>query len=319
MIYPAALAPRMGKKVNVYLDDEMLKIWNSVPTGHRSSIIKKSLRDYSKEKMSPKQEIILKLNEKLLTIRSSIDNLENEKTMIEKELDLLQSDLKSTNIDKELFFETIIKRAKILHEKRANYRSFTGKSYYKIHSIGKDKIYIENIRTGRTNSNFSRKTTDLAIERLISAGGRIPIGQFIPVKMHEYTVVHLHPNLSAQSGFIIWNDQKMNYVTEDMVPVNQDLVNPPPETWSSDSNWLKVTIDGLKAHICIYSSSTHWGSDKIVIAMLDEHPHFTTNDGFDDQPWMTKYFDFFEMGVFYWGHHNLKGGGGGSHTVLTDN
>ena len=104
-----------------------------------------------------------------------------------------------------------------------------------------------------------------------------------------------------------------------MVPVNQDLVNPPPETWSSDSNWLKVTIDGLKAHICIYSSSTHWGSDKIVIAMLDEHPHFTTNDGFDDQPWMTKYFDFFEMGVFYWGHHNLKGGGGGSHTVLTDN
>ena len=147
----------MGKKVNVYLDDEMLKIWNSVPTGHRSSIIKKSLRDYSKEKMSPKQEIILKLNEKLLTIRSSIDNLENEKTMIEKELDLLQSDLKSTNIDKELFFETIIKRAKILHEKRANYRSFTGKSYYKIHSIGKDKIYIENIRTGRTNSNFSRE------------------------------------------------------------------------------------------------------------------------------------------------------------------
>ena len=319
MIYPPALEPYMGKKVNVYLDDEMLKIWNSVPTGHRSSIIKKSLRDYSKEKISPKQEIILKLKEKLLTIRSSIDNLEYEKAMIQKELELLQSNRKSTNIDKEMFFQTIIRRAKILLEKRANYRSFTGKSYYKIHSVVNDKIYIENIRTGRTNSNFSRKTTDLAIERLISAGGRIPIGQFIPVKMHEYTVVHLHPNLSAHNGFIIWNEKEMDYVTEDMVPVNQDLVNPPPETWSSDSNWLKVTIDGLKGHICIYSSTTHWGSDKIVISMIDEHPHFATTDGFNDQPWMTKYYDFFEMGVFYWGHHNLKGGGGGTHTVLTEN
>jgi len=307
----------MGKKVNVYLDDEMLKIWNSVPTGQRGSIIKKSLRDYSKETMSPKQVIILKLKEQLLNIRSNIDKLESEKVMIEKELNLLESNLKSTRIDKELFFQTIMKRGKILNQKGANYRSFTGKSYYKIHSIKSGKIYIENLRTGRTNSNFSRKTTDLAIERLISAGGRIPIGQFIPVKMHEYTVVHLHPNLSAQNGFIIWNDNAMDYVSEDMVPMNQDLANPPPETWVSDNNWLAVTIDGLRGHICIYSSTTHWGSNKITIEMLDKHPHFNTNDGFDEQPWMTKYFDFFEMGVFYWGHHNLKGGGGGTHTVLT--
>ena len=311
------IGPLMGKKVNVYLDDEMLKIWNSVPSGQRSSMIKKTLRKYSNENISPKQEIIIKLKEKLQHINSKIISLDHEKEMIEKELLQLNENTKNVTIDKKLFFELILMRAKILHERIANYRSFTGKSYYRIYDTTNNKIYIENLRTGRTNSNFSKKTTDLAIDRLISAGGRLPIGEFIPVKMHEYTVVHLHPNLSVQNGFIIWTDGKFNYVTEEMVPNNPDLSTRPPEDWVTNENWLAVTIDGIRAHICIYDSTTHWSSSKITVAMMDYHPHFSSESGIGDQPWMTKYYNFYDTGIFYWGHHNLKGGGGGTHTVLT--
>lgn len=307
----------MGKKVNVYLDDEMLKVWNSVPSGQRSSMIKKTLRLYSAENISPKQEIIMQLKEKLHNTKSKIALLQHEKEMIEKELLQLGQNKIKTNIDKKSFFDLILKRAKILHEKNANYRSFTGKSYYRIYDTTNNKIYIENFRTGRKNSNFSKQTTDLAIDRLMSAGGRLPIGEFIPVKMHEYTVVHLHPNLSAQNGFIIWQEGKYNYVTEEMIPSNPDLSVRPPEEWVSEENWLAVTIDGIRAHVCIYNSTTHWSSSKITIAMMDYHPHFSAKSDIGDQPWMTKHFNFYDTGIFYWGHHNLKGGGGGTHTILT--
>lgn len=309
----------MGKKVNLYLDDETLNIWNSIPQGQRSNILKRALRDYNKGEMTPKQEIIMKLKEKLHKINSTVTQLSFEREMIEKELKQLDAKTVKIDIDSELFFNTILNRAKLMCENRANYRSFTGKSYYKIHNTTSEKIYIHNIRTGRTNSNFSRKTTDKAVERLVAAGGKLPIGEFIPVKMHEYSVVHLHPNLSVMNDFIVWNTQKISYVTEEMLPVNQDLAAYPPEDWVSNDNWLAVTIDGYKAHICIYTSTTHWGSDKIVIEFMEQHPHFTSDSNFDAQPFMTKYFSILGLGILHWGHHYVKDGvtSGSTQTVLT--
>ena len=89
------------------------------------------------------------------------------------------------------------------------------------------------------------------------------------------------------NDFIVWNTQKLSYVTEEMLPINQDLTAYPPEEWVSNDSWLAVTIDGYKAHICIYTSTTHWGSDKIVIEFMEQHPHFTSDSNFDAQPFMT--------------------------------
>ena len=108
----------------------------------------------------------------------------------------------------------------------------------------KIKIFISNLRTKRNNSNFSKRTTDIAIDRLIAHGGKIPVGQFIPVKMHEYTVVALHPNLMEKDGFVCWINEDVVLVTDEMIPLHNNEM--PPEEWVSTDNFLAALIDGKK-------------------------------------------------------------------------
>ena len=49
----------MGKKVNIYLDDATLRLWEKIPSGERSSIIRGAIRNNSSnEPVDPKTEII---------------------------------------------------------------------------------------------------------------------------------------------------------------------------------------------------------------------------------------------------------------------
>ena len=49
----------MGKKVNIYLDDATLRLWEKIPIGERSSIIKGAIRNNSSnEPVDPRTEII---------------------------------------------------------------------------------------------------------------------------------------------------------------------------------------------------------------------------------------------------------------------
>ena len=49
-------------------------------------------------------------------------------------------------------------------------------------------------------------------------GGKIPVGQFIPVRMHEYTVVALHQNLIEKDGFVCWIREEVVLVSNEMIP-----------------------------------------------------------------------------------------------------
>tara|TARA_B100001750_G_scaffold160926_1_gene129799 strand:+ start:230 stop:1159 length:930 start_codon:yes stop_codon:yes gene_type:complete len=308
----------MGKKVNVYLDDKTLNMWLKIPSGQRSALIRDAIRNHAaNENSDPKEELIMKLREQLSDTNSEIVQLEHTREMLTNELERMQVDLSPVDIDKNRFFCTIEDRARIFINADANYRSFTGKSYYRIHDVVDGKIYIRNIRTGRTNSNFSRKTVDKAIDRLVAAGGKLPVGQFIPVKMHEYTVVHLHPQLYVKDGFIHWNQSEMAPVDEKMIPNNPDLAAKAPDAWISNEHWLAVTVDGMRGHMCIYHSTTHWSSQKISISLIDEHPHFTEFMQGNDGIWWTKYYMFKGDGILYWGHHHK--GGGSTQTILTPN
>ena len=158
----------MGKKVNVYLDDKTLNMWLKIPSGQRSALIRDAIRNHAaNENSDPKEELIMKLREQLSDTNSEIVQLEHTREMLTNELERMQVDLSPVDIDKNRFFCTIEDRARIFINADANYRSFTGKSYYRIHDVVDGKIYIRNIRTGRTNSNFSRKTVDKAIDRLV--------------------------------------------------------------------------------------------------------------------------------------------------------
>ena len=238
----------MGKKVNIYLDDATLRLWEKIPSGERSSIIRGAIRNNSSNgPVDPKTEIInMKLTE-LNKINLEIKNLEMKRDMIQTELTNLRSGDEIIEISKEEFWNTINHRAVIYSQNESVYKSYSGKSAYSIFKVENEKIFISNLRTKRNNSNFSRRTTDIAIDRLVAHGGKIPVGQFIPVKMHEYTVVALHPNLMEKDGFVCWINEDVVLVTDEMIPLHNNQM--PPEDWVSTDNFLAVLIDGKKALI----------------------------------------------------------------------
>lgn len=286
----------MGKKVNIWLDDTTLGLWEKIPSGERSALIKTAIRTNStKEPSDPRSEMIKIKIEQLENTNLQIENLQKKRTMIEMELSNLHSDKDVLKISKSDFWKTITKRAttQLEHPWNMNYRSYSGKSKYSIFSVENNKIYIRNIRTGRTNSNFSKKTTDLAIDRLIAYGGKIPVGLFIPVKMHEYTVVSLHPRLMEKDGFVFWIKEEVIQVTESMIPEHKNQM--PPKEWVSNENFLAVLIDGKKALIGV--------GRKIVIFFREDHYMISQYEE-GDMVWQTKHYSFNGPGLLHWGHQS---------------
>ena len=282
----------MGKKVNIYLDDATLRLWEKIPIGERSSIIKGAIRNNSRnEPVDPRTEIInMKLAE-LDKVSIEIKNLELKRDLIRTELTNLRSGEEMIKISKEDFWNTINDRAVVYLQNESVYKSYSGKSAYSIFNVENQKIFISNLRTKRNNSNFSKRTTDIAIDRLIAHGGKIPVGQFIPVKMHEYTVVALHPNLMEKDGFVCWINEDVVLVTDEMIPLHNNEM--PPEEWVSTDNFLAALIDGKKALI--------GQGRKIVIFFCEKHPVFGVDES-SEYPWQTKYWKWISPGVLYWGH-----------------
>jgi hypothetical protein len=291
----------MGKKVNIWLNDTSLKIWETIPTGVRSQLIKDAIHNFAKQKqpLDPKIEMInMKLTE-LANTNAELEQILAKRNMLQHELEQLRSDGVKIKISKEEFWNTLEHRANIYLEHKSVYRSYSGKSAYSIFEVVNNKIYILNKRTGRTFSNFSRKTTDIAIDRLLAHGGKVPVGQFIPVKMHEYTVVALHPNLIEKDGYVCWIDDEIALVTEDMVPEHEGEM--PPNTWVSTDFFLAALLDGKKVLI--------GQGRKIVIFFLEKHPIFTEYNCED--PFQTKYWSHIGPGMLHWGHE------GATHKLVT--
>ena len=295
----------MGKKVNIYLDNDTLEMWGKIPSGERSGIIREAIREHVKKGPDePHAEAIRHLRR-----RQSILNLELSQREAEFQRNSTQllrlTGRGEVQVNKDEFWNELVSKAKVYQEIDAVYTSFTGKSRYRIESTDDNRIRILNMRTKRTTSNFSQKTVDKALDRLIAAGGILPVGQFIPVKMHEYTVVALHPRVYTTCGIIHWRHEEMKTVTEDMIPEqSDDDGGPPPGDWVSNESWLAVTVDGRRGHVSI--NHRYFASTKIVYHLIDDdHPDFSRMDF-----WQTKRYIFTKPGLMIWG-------GGGPVEVLT--
>ena len=286
----------MGKKVNLYLDDATLKLWENIPSGQRSTLVKDAIRsNAAKMDVDPVQEMLVKLQHELMMITAQKQDLSHRESMLSEEISRLSSKLSDVKIDKDQCWEILDTQAQLYLQYNFVYHSYSGKSRYSIHGADDGKIRILNLRTKRTTSNFSQKTVDLAIDRLIAGGGKVPVGQFIPVKMHEYTVVALHPRLIVKDGYVQWLEQEMIGVTEEMLPDCQSDIT--PDEWVTNKDWLAVLIDGKKAHASVGRSGSFGQTSKIGIRMIESHPSFSAEGGL----WVTKYFMFEEPGVFNWG------------------
>lgn len=294
----------MGKKVNIYLDDATLAMWTKIPAGERSGIIREAIQEHVKRGPSdPNEEAIRQLRHRRHRLSQEMRLRDAELRMVDTELDRLQGRAE-VQVDKDVFWAELMTQAEAFEEVGMTYSSFTDKSRYQIHSTEENRIRILNQRTKKTTSHFSQVTVDEALDRLIAAGGHLPVGQFIPVKMHEYAVVALHPRLFVRLGIIQWRQEEMVPVQEEMIPEQDDgSGGPPPGDWVSNEHWLAVTVDGRRGHVTI--NNRCFASSKIMFELIDDD-HPTMN--WDTSPWQTKRFIFRLPGMLVTG--------AGTHEIL---
>ena len=281
----------MGKKVNVYLDDDTLELWKTIPSGERSTIIKRAIQDAAA--MQPEDERIVKLQK----LRMEKENLEMERSKIRMKMDNLESSIEDllgdfvqndTNVSEE--FDVLKEYADCLH-KDQTVASYSGRSHYSVTEVAEDHITIKNAKNGK-EAKITRSEFENSLMMLIAGGGKIAQHSFIPYKMKEYAVVALHPRLVPKYGAIEWMDEFTVPVNSSMLPDNRGTY--PPEDWVSDKHHLAVMIDGRRAHI---SSGDR---DRVAVFMMDDHPQLGKEG---DDPFVTKHWMIKNPGQFFWGHN----------------
>lgn len=281
----------MGKKVNVYLDDDTLELWKTIPSGERSAVIKRAIQDAAS--MQPEDERVAKLQK----LRMKKENLEMERLVIQDRMSELESSIDELLGDfvQEKFngseeFEILKEYANCLHSDQT-IASYSGRSHYLISEVSEDYIMIRNKNSGK-EAKLTRSEFEQSLMMLIAGGGKVAQHSFIPYKMKEYAVVALHPRLVPRYGAIEWMDEFTVPVNSSMIPDNRGTY--PPEDWVSDKHHLAVMIDGRRAHI---SSGDR---DRVAVFMMDDHPQLGKEGA--TPPFVTKYWMIKNPGQFFWGH-----------------
>ena len=81
----------MGGKVNLYLDDECLAVWHTIPPGMRSQIVRQALLNQYANDSSGREKLLMKQKERELTmVGQRIDELTQQKTVLISEIEELR-------------------------------------------------------------------------------------------------------------------------------------------------------------------------------------------------------------------------------------
>ena len=190
---------------SLYLEPELARLWDSIPTGERNMLINKVLRNYAESNdIDPKIKIIRKLELEVADLQMKATNVEKEIEQRKMMLESVRNGNSQADIDVNqewAAFEDIARKAR---ESGVVWSSYAGRAQYRVHDVFNGRIYIENISTGRTSSNFQNGTLVLGLQRLMNNEGRIKQLEMIPVKMHEYAITRLHPKLKLEDGYIVY-------------------------------------------------------------------------------------------------------------------
>lgn len=190
---------------SLYLEPELARLWDSIPTSERNMLINKVLRNYAESNdIDPKIKIIRKLELEVADLQMKATNVEKEIEQRKMMLESIRNGNPQSDIDVNqewAAFEDIARKAR---ESGVVWSSYAGRAQYRVHDVFNGRIYIENISTGRTSSNFQNGTLVLGLQRLMNNDGRIKQLEMIPVKMHEYAITRLHPKLKLEDGYIVY-------------------------------------------------------------------------------------------------------------------
>ena len=196
----------MTSKKSIYLSDEMLSIWDSIPVDERGEVIRKALRDYANQSDDdPNLREIRKIEIELENLQNSFEQIKKNVAHKEMRLEELRGEKNTMTIDYDSEWDDHLKRARKAENSEEIWESYAGRAEYRVHVVSADeRVYLENINTGRITSNYQKGTFTLGLRRLMDRGGRIKQGDMIPVNMHEYAVVSLHPRLHLRGGYIVF-------------------------------------------------------------------------------------------------------------------
>ena len=190
---------------SLYLEPELARLWDSIPTGERNMLINKVLRNYAESNdIDPKVKIIRKLELEVADLQMKATNVEKEIEQRKMMLESVRNGNSPADINVNEEWAALEDIARKARDSGVVWSSYAGRAQYRVHDVFNGRIYIENISTGRTTSNFQNGTLVLGLQRLMNNDGRIKQLEMIPVKMHEYAITRLHPKLKLEDGYIVY-------------------------------------------------------------------------------------------------------------------
>tara|TARA_B110000008_G_scaffold192224_1_gene190920 strand:+ start:282 stop:803 length:522 start_codon:yes stop_codon:yes gene_type:complete len=168
-------------------------------------LINKVLRNYAESNdIDPKVKIIRKLELEVADLQMKATNVEKEIEQRKMMLESVRNGNSPADINVNEEWAALEDIARKARESGVVWSSYAGRAQYRVHDVFNGRIYIENISTGRTSSNFQNGTLVLGLQRLMNNDGRIKQLEMIPVKMHEYAITRLHPKLKLEDGYIVY-------------------------------------------------------------------------------------------------------------------
>ena len=190
---------------SLYLEPELARLWDSIPTDERNILINQVLRDYAESNdIDPNVKIIRKLELEVADLQLKATNVEKEIEQRKMMLESVRKGNSQVDIDVNREWTILEDIARKARESGVVWSSYAGRAQYRVHDVYNGRIYIENIGTGRTSSNFQSGTLVLGLQRLMNKDGRIKQLEMVPVKMHEYAITKLHPKLKLEDGYIVY-------------------------------------------------------------------------------------------------------------------
>ena len=211
-------------KRNVYFSDEDVMIWDKLPDGSKSQLLRDFLIEHNHgfalDDMTEREKEREKLRHKILLARKEETELENTfsltetkfsalKDKIEEMMEQFESEFGAWSLDENMIiaadvWDVIYSEA----ESRIGtiFPSSSGLSQYRIQNAKKGKVMIERIDTPSPKpSTFTFRTIVKAIERLNRDGDgeKLVRGKFMPVLAQESAAVFLHPLLRYEGSWLV--------------------------------------------------------------------------------------------------------------------
>jgi len=213
-------------KRNVYFSEEDVMIWDKLPDGSKSQLLRDFLLEHhegiSRENITDREKEREFLRHQILVNQKEWDYVDEQylvyegKTLyLEERVRELRREFESKfgawNLDENLLIAADIWDV-IYSEAEARvgaiFTSPSGVSQYRIQNAKKGKVMIERMDTPSPKpSTFTSRTIEKAIERLNRDGDgeKIERGRFMPVLAQECAAVFLHPSMRYEGNWLVFD------------------------------------------------------------------------------------------------------------------